>query len=290
MERNDIKKVALEYYLGLIGYKPVLTRADDLWYFSPFRDEATPSFKVNRTKNVWYDFGLGKGGDIFSFAEIYYPKSPSFPELISLLSQSLEGSPVVVWQKVEETTTKEHKLVITEVCDKLNDDMRLYLMSRGIVSPYLHSMCSAVYYRVGERNYHAVGFRNDSGGYELRSRYFKGSSSPKDITTVYDDNYTDTCCVFEGFIDYLSFLTIGREEFAIWRSNFIVMNSLIHAKKILPLLGHYNRVCCFLDNDTAGKHAFSFFTENLQSAKDMSEFYACSKDLNEYLCTSIKQR
>ena len=29
----------------------------------------------------------------------------------------------------------------------------------------------------------ALGFKNDSGGYELRNEFFKGSNSPKDVTT-----------------------------------------------------------------------------------------------------------
>ena len=30
----------------------------------------------------------------------------------------------------------------------------------------------------------AIGFKNNTGGYELRSENFKGSSSPKDVTLI----------------------------------------------------------------------------------------------------------
>jgi DNA primase len=31
-------------------------------YYSPFRSETAPSFKVDFRKNLWYDFGSGEGG------------------------------------------------------------------------------------------------------------------------------------------------------------------------------------------------------------------------------------
>ena len=52
----------------------------------------------------------------------------------------------------------------------------------------------------------AVGFRNDAGGWELRSARFKGGSSPKHITTI--DNRSDTVIAFEGFMDFLAYLSL----------------------------------------------------------------------------------
>lgn len=37
-----------------IGHLPVKNSNNlDLWYYSPFRKEKTPSFHVNAVKNVW---------------------------------------------------------------------------------------------------------------------------------------------------------------------------------------------------------------------------------------------
>lgn len=36
----------------------------DLWYFSPLRpDEKTASFKIDQSKNTWYDFARTQGVD-----------------------------------------------------------------------------------------------------------------------------------------------------------------------------------------------------------------------------------
>lgn len=34
------------------------------WFLSPLHTETKPSFKVTVSKNTWYDFGMGKGGNI----------------------------------------------------------------------------------------------------------------------------------------------------------------------------------------------------------------------------------
>jgi DNA primase len=39
---------------------------------SPYREETTASFKVNRSMNRWYDFGDGKGGNIIDFGILYH--------------------------------------------------------------------------------------------------------------------------------------------------------------------------------------------------------------------------
>src|ERR1035437_10003310 len=44
------------------GINPNKTAGNSFWYCSPLRNEETPSFKVDRIKNVWYDFGTATGG------------------------------------------------------------------------------------------------------------------------------------------------------------------------------------------------------------------------------------
>ena len=34
-------------------------------YYSPFRDERTPSFHIDEAKNTWYDYGTSEGGSLF---------------------------------------------------------------------------------------------------------------------------------------------------------------------------------------------------------------------------------
>ena len=71
MERTEIdaiRQIPLADFLARLGHEPVRRSGNELWYIAPYRGERTPSFRVNVAKQLWYDFGLGKGGDIFTLA------------------------------------------------------------------------------------------------------------------------------------------------------------------------------------------------------------------------------
>jgi hypothetical protein len=51
---------------------------------SPLRGEKTPSFSVTPEKNVWYDFGLGVGGDLINLVERL--RGCTFKEAVQLLA------------------------------------------------------------------------------------------------------------------------------------------------------------------------------------------------------------
>lgn len=55
---------------------------------SPFKNERTPSFKVSNVKNIWKDFGSGKGGtSIIDFIQAY--KGVDFLEAVKLACETL---------------------------------------------------------------------------------------------------------------------------------------------------------------------------------------------------------
>ena len=72
MNIQEVKNIRIADYLQSLGYTPVKQQGNNLWYESPFREEKDASFKVNTELNKWYDFGLGKGGNIIALAEELY--------------------------------------------------------------------------------------------------------------------------------------------------------------------------------------------------------------------------
>jgi len=129
--------------------------------------------------------------------------------------------------------------------------------------------------------YFSVGFENDKGGYELSSpTNFKGCISPKEITTI--KNGHDTCLAFEGFWDFLSYLTLQKADKT--RYEVAILNSVANIKKALPFLKEHKNIYGFLDNDEGGRKAFQKIKTSCFSAEDMSVKYAEYKDLNDCLC------
>ncbi len=91
MENNKINcieanRIDLVDFLSNLGYKSQKIRNNDHWYLSPFRNEKSASFKVNKKLNVWFDFGEGKGGGVIDFGVQYFKCSVS--ELLTRLSQN----------------------------------------------------------------------------------------------------------------------------------------------------------------------------------------------------------
>ena len=155
-----------------------------------------------------------------------------------------------------------------------------YLSSRGIDPAIASACCREVHYAVGGRNYFAVGFRNDAGGWELRSECFKGCVSPKQITTI--DNRSDTVVAFEGFMDFLSYLSMKPNE---WQHiDVAVLNSVVHIPKAIPFLERHAMIHVFFDNDEAGRKATAELKRLCPNSIviDRLHLYREHKDLNEF--------
>ncbi len=88
--------------------------------------------------------------------------------------------------------------------------------------------------------------------------------------------------MFEGFIDYLSALTLG----IISGADAIILNSVVNVNKAVPYLNGYADINCYLDNDTAGRTSLAELTAIYGSTMiDRSILYSEFNDLNEFLVT-----
>ena len=90
MERTEIdiiKQMPIADFLARLGHEPVRRSGNELWYLTPYRGERTPSFRVNVMKQLWYDFGLGKGGDIFTLAREFIG-SNDFMEQVKFIAET----------------------------------------------------------------------------------------------------------------------------------------------------------------------------------------------------------
>ena len=198
-----------------------------------------------------------------------------------------DSCPVPSVQTVTATSVTRHSAPSFEVIRIVpleSHALVAYLQERGIPTEISKAHCQQIHYSCRGKRYYGVAFANESGGHEIRNRYFKGCISPKDISIrrIRDDPSTE-CAVFEGFIDYLSALTLG-----IIGTDIIIFNSVGNVNKTIPRLRDYNAIHCYLDNDVAGKTALGQLTERFGiKVIDRSTLYSGYNDLNEYLTTSF---
>lgn len=242
MNTFDNKHIQIADFLAEKGYLPISKKGTNWWYLSPLHNENTASFKVNVDKNVWYDFGLGKGGGLATLVNLlYHPNNfQNYLHHLSGIRTSFPSTP---------KTTREGSETFSNVEVKSlgNSALLRYLGKRSIAQQVASQYCKEVHYRNHDKNYFAVGFPNRSGGYEIRNAYFKGCISPKDISVISKGN--KDCHVFEGFIDFLSYVVLHGD------CDAIVLNSVINVPKSIDYLNRYDTVYCHLDNDKAGHDA-----------------------------------
>ena len=286
MNTNEAKRIRIEEYLHSLGYSPVRRQGNSLWYKSPFRDECEPSFKVNTERNLWYDFGASKGGNIIALAQELYA-SDSLPYLLEKIAEQAPNVRPVSFSFGGQPFSKPSFRQL-EAVPLSSPALFSYLRQRGINTELTKRECCEVRYQTDGKPYFAVGFPNRSGGYEIRNKFFKGCIAPKDITHIRQTEPGETCCLFEGFMDYLSFLTLRQaghpDRPALDGQDYIVLNSVSNLSKALRLLGNYERIHCFLDNDRAGLEALREIQREYGSrVRDASPVYSGYKDLNDYL-------
>jgi len=204
-------RVPIREYLARRGILPRYERNGYSMYLSPLREERTPSFKVNYQKDLWYDFGIGEGGTLLAL--IMRLERCSRSEAFEHLQHAAEGVVSLLAARICKRYARPTESPNSQPALRILSDAPLrhpalfgYLASRGIVPGIAAAYCREVRYQVRNHCFFAIGFRNDCGGWELRSERFKGSSSPKQITTV--DHQSDKVIVFEGFMDFLACLSM----------------------------------------------------------------------------------
>ena len=288
MNIQEVKQIRIADYLQSLGYTPVKQQGSSFWYKSPLREETDASFKVNTELNKWYDFGLGKGGNIIALAaELYHSENVAY-----LLERIAERTPYIRPASFSFDEQKAHNSNFqgVQVGELSSPALIDYLRGRGINIELAKRECKELRYEYEGKTYFVVGFPNISGGYELRNRYFKGGLAPKDITHIRQQGeQRDACYLFEGFMDYLSFLSIRVRNNPqcprLTTQDYIILNSVSNLAKAEGILADYSQIGCFLDNDTAGRtaceHLQARFGERLS---DKSIHYSEYKDLNDYLC------
>lgn len=278
---KEIKSIPLAAFLSRLGHEPAARKGTRLWYKSPLRQEQTPSFKVETTLNCWYDFGLGKGGNIIDLATELYQST----DLCYLMRCIANSCPVPSVQTVASSFAPQHSapsMERFEVAPLEHRALVAYLKERGIPAHIAKANCKEAHYSVNGKPYFAAAFENVSGGWEQRNRYFKGCRGRKDISYLpwSRDGPSTVCVVFEGFIDYLSALTLD----IISGADAIILNSVVNVNKAVLYLRNYTVINCYLDNDNAGQTALAELTAIYGSTViDRSTLYSEFNDLNDFL-------
>jgi hypothetical protein len=278
---EQAKKIDIIDYLESKNIYPVKFNGNDFWYLSPIRSENTASFKVNRRLNVWYDHGIGKGGNLIDLAILLHHCSvEAFLNMLNSGGNTVSfHQPVLSSQLSPQAVEKKLKMIAVKPLN--NQVLCGYLASRRIPEKLAKKYCHEIIYVNRGKEFFAIGFKNNSEGFELRTADFKGTLAPKSFSFL--DNKTEQAvAVFEGFIDFLSLLAM-KKDILPEPTNFLILNSLSFFDRALPIMQEHEKVYLLLDNDNAGKNCASQALKISSKFEDLSNHYQQYKDINEWL-------
>ena len=276
MNCKQFNTIPLEEVLLSLGHLPTKQSEKEAWFLNPFAKENHASFKINKNLNYWYLHSEGIGGNNVAFMKKYLNASVSEVLLwaeshnfSSFHQQNISNSKL-------ENISKNY--AIMNVKEIQHPALLEYLKSRKVEDQT--KFLKEIHYRMNDKNYFGIGFKNDSGGYEIRNKYSKICLGKKDISTII--NESNSVRIFEGFFDFLSFKNLENELEKKY-SDYLILNSVSMIHNIKNSLGKYEKVELYFDNDEAGNRAVEIISSEIQNAKDCRVLYSDFKDLNEYL-------
>lgn len=295
MNIEQAKGIAMTEILRKIGCRPVRNNASDIWYLSPFRSEKTASFKVNTDKNVWFDFGAGKGGNVIKFACEYlllHSEPNGVSDALRWLGQLMPTTYSYIHKSntVPEPVAAVPSLVAVKAYELQYRTLTNYVENRGIPLELAQEFLKEVLvrHRKTGREFFAIGLYTEAEGYELVTEDFKGTIGAKSISFIRGTKVpANEIHIFEGMMDFLSAVAEHPEQH--FEGDIIVLNSVSCLPQVFPYIRNYNdyrKLTTWLDNDEAGTSATKKLKEfaNIQdiSFTAMNETYAPHKDVNEW--------
>lgn len=270
---EELRNKSIVEFLSSEGHKPVRVTEKNSWYISPFRTEGNPSFVVNNEKNRWKDMGENSHGSLIDLVMKF--NNCDFQEACRVLGQ-------------KEQINKHIPVVVDKISIDIVDALPLsdhyllsYMRSRHIPDEISTKYCKEVYFyfpkKEGDQKIlRGVGWKNQLGGYEIRTVTNKFATLPKCFTKIPGD--TSKYVIFEGYMDFLAWLTYYK------RTEPKYDTYILNGVGMLPILMPYlegREGYIYSDNDAAGQGV----VDTLQQ-QDMREIYNGFKDFNQMLIES----
>lgn len=278
---ND--NIKITDYLAQKNKYPISVKQNIYWYLSPFRFEKTSSFKVDNSKNLFYDFGEGFGGTLIDL--IIKLENITVKEIIYRYTNNSFSFQQQKNNFHLDKTESKTEYEILDLKEITSFPLIQYLNKRKISIEIAKRYCKEIHYKLNHKTYYAIAFPNNQNGFEIRNKYVKMCLVKKEISLI--KNNQKQLKIFESWSDFISYIILfSNEEY---QYDFMVLNSISLLRRNINLINKYEAVQTYLDHDNAGRSSTNFIISELKNkVKDESFFYKNYKDLNEFLLNEIR--
>lgn len=279
-------------------------------FYSPFREESAPSFHIDAQKNLYYDYGEGKGGNALTLVARLEgcTLDKAWDILADFDRSSVELYPAddernMVRSRTSSAVTKkaEPKNVVTKVYDSIfNKEAVKFLNDRFIPDTIAELYCKQVHFTCDGRKSIAIGFPNCTGGWALRGEHewngkvYQIKKCTNQAVTYIDSagqfcenapNTSDKLAVFEGFFDFLSWTAMRsgwkpgmKSPVALLpkECDVVVLNSCGNWSRAMNAYICHTTIYSFLDDDKKGRETAKELRDNCEGVG--AAFIDCSQE------------
>jgi hypothetical protein len=278
---EEINRLDIVDFLASLGHQPKKISGRSYWYVSmlPNRFESKPSFKVNRSKNKWIDFGYdAREHSLVDLGVLLF--NCTIRELVIRLSGPGASLPPVSQPMLTADTNQTPKLEVSRTYALRSEYLLRYLWERRIPILVARKFCREAEYTFDHQTfYYAIAFPSDAGGYNLRNKYHK--YSPKSPT--YFCNGSKNIAVFEGFFDMMTFVgLLNCPDHQL--PDLLVLNGTGFFHAFVWLMDTYDTKHIFLDNDPTGDALTQSALARKNGYLDHRPLYQGYRDLNLWAC------
>ncbi|WP_428658912.1 CHC2 zinc finger domain-containing protein [Runella sp.] len=289
-QKQKAKDVPIVEWLASKGHQHVKISGGEYVYYSPFNpEENTPSFNVNPAKNCFTDFSTDRKGDSIRLVRELDKVDfvTAVTRLLAFTGFEVMNEPAQLKQREPETPYG----VIKKILPLSSQNLIYYFQNRSVNVNIAKEWVNEVHYSTEKGHFYGIGFCNDKGGYEMRcltrnGNVFKCFVGEKKTITTYHTNDNETVLLFEGFTDFLSYLTY-HELTKPYCSAIILNSTAMLSMKVIEELHKYTVVESYLDNDVAGFEAFEklekYLCEDQILINASQNLYPNYHDFNDFL-------
>lgn len=294
MKIDDAKQIPLQEVVEAFGGRLARKGAHgELWFYSPFRNEKSASFKIDTKRNVWKDFGHSlPGGDIIDLWLDFHGHNRRDSYAIKDALNDLErfsSLPRVTIDRTPQPREYSETFKLLKPPQKIwhtnltNELKRRKLTGYGLQQAYIENTNT-------HKKYNGFCWENIEGGLEISipdpysMKSFKNCIGPKGITVMPVRNATKTVIV-EGYFDYDTHRQINNHK----EIDYIILNGTGQINRAIEYIAEREQIQTIiscLDNDDAGKECENILVSaildmNRQHGNE-NHIYDGYKDLNDW--------
>ena len=277
---DKLRKTPIISILKKLNIEAVEKKKDQFWFRPQWRQERTASAKCE--KNLFYDFGEGYGGNAVDYVMKHF--AIDFMQAVKWLrDDKITFSFDPPEQNLYSAIKNEKQYCVERIQPIQNRILIDYLNSRKLNVEICKRYLDEVYYKIHDRKYFGVGFKNEKNHFEIRNKYAKLCLGTKWYTWIKKRN--SSLIVLESWSDFISLLTLYPK--CEKSRDFLILNSLSMLSKVDHIFDIYGEILFALDNDSAGNKATENCMMKLNSPDmiclDIRYIFSGSKDINEFL-------